>query len=145
MDEGDNSVVPTFLFLRNVLTKAKERNPFLKKCVLMGDGGPKHFRNTLSFFLFPHLQRLVSKIELEWYFFKEYHGKFVYDPEGGIVKNLLYSCTMRHLPFSDATSAAALVCSDFGPGISWRNPAVKDYMGMFTVVERVMFVIGQNV
>ena len=66
VDKGDNGVLPTFLFLRRAIAAAKKRNPKLKKLWMMGDGGPKHFRNTLMFFLFPHLQRLIRFFYLKF-------------------------------------------------------------------------------
>lgn len=119
-DAGDNSVFPTWLFFRRVLQQLKTENPRVKKVTFMTDGGQKHFRNTTSFFLFPHLQRLTS-LELEWAFFKEYHGKYVYDAEGGVAKCKLLTALFNGLHLTNAESAVSLLNGTYGA--EWRSPS----------------------
>ena len=68
-DDHDNSNYATFVFLARVLQMLKSKYPSLKLLTLFSDGGPKHFRTTLTFALLPHLQRMFG-IDLEWMFFK---------------------------------------------------------------------------
>jgi hypothetical protein len=55
---------------------------------VFSDGGPAHFRLGLNFFLCV-LLAFEFDVDLMWFFHMAYHGKGLYDPEGGAVKSIL--------------------------------------------------------
>jgi len=62
--------------------------PDLERMFFFSDGGPHHFRLALNFFLTVSLA-CGHNVDIMWSFHMGYHGKSIYDPEGGAVKVIL--------------------------------------------------------
>lgn len=74
--------------LKKLISKIKVRFPELQCLFVVSDGGPAHFRNTLNMYLVVQLAASLD-IDIVWSFHQGYHGKSIYDPEGGAVKTML--------------------------------------------------------
>jgi len=77
-----------FAALRKLFALLLVSFPALTQVFLFSDGGPHHFRLALNFYFAAQLACLYN-LDLMWFFHMAYHGKSIYDPEGGAVKTIL--------------------------------------------------------